>query len=172
MFEGSGGWPLQEGLRCFCHIFYSKHKKYDFILFTYCHWALNWMLRICNITLSAVLSKTEHRILYGWDREGLLSMVRHCLVLSVSLFILQCQFYKWANLTWLGTEEIALPCLCLLQPSQLVTLLILRDPVCCLFYWLVRGGSNETVCPYCNTLKICHSVIHIKVLLELWWHWC
>ena len=29
------------------------------------------------------------------------------------------------------------------------------------------GGSCETFCQYCNTLKICHSMIRIEVLLEL-----
>ena len=44
----------------------STNCKYDFIHFTYCQWASTWMLRICHIALSAVPSKTEHRILYGW----------------------------------------------------------------------------------------------------------
>ena len=47
----------------------STHCKYDFIPFTQLQWASTWKLRICHITLSAVPSKTEHRILYdsvGW----------------------------------------------------------------------------------------------------------
>ena len=64
-FEDSGGYPIQEGLSCFCHIFApSIHCEYDFIPFTSPQWASTWILRTGHITLSAVPSKTEHRILY------------------------------------------------------------------------------------------------------------
>ena len=43
----------------------STHCIYDFNPFTYPQWTSTWMLRICHIALTAVLSKTEHRILYG-----------------------------------------------------------------------------------------------------------
>ena len=45
----------------------STHCKYDFIPFTQLQWASTWKLKICHITLSAVPSKTEHRILYVFD---------------------------------------------------------------------------------------------------------
>ena len=64
-FEASGGWPWQEGLRCFVILFaLSTHCKYDFIHFTCCQWTSTWMVRICHIALTDVPSKTEHRILY------------------------------------------------------------------------------------------------------------
>ena len=43
----------------------STHCKYDFIPFTQLQWSSTWKLKICHITLSAVPSKTEHRILYA-----------------------------------------------------------------------------------------------------------
>ena len=47
-----------------CHIFApSRNFKYDFIPFTSCQWASTWKLRTGHITLSAVPSKTEQRIL-------------------------------------------------------------------------------------------------------------
>ena len=52
----------------------STHCKYDFIPFTQLQWASTWKLRICHITLSAVPSKTEHRILY--DRHWWLENCR------------------------------------------------------------------------------------------------
>ena len=42
----------------------STHCKYDFIHLTYPQLMSTWILRICHIALTAVLSKIEHRLLY------------------------------------------------------------------------------------------------------------
>ena len=54
-FKDSGGWPIQEGLSGFCHIFApSTYCKYDFIPFTSRQWASIRKLKTGHITLSAV----------------------------------------------------------------------------------------------------------------------
>ena len=45
------------------YCFHSPHCKYDFIHFIYCQWKSTWMIITGHITLSAVPSKTEHRIM-------------------------------------------------------------------------------------------------------------
>ena len=73
-FEASGGWRWQDGLTCSCHTFalYCKYTyslsllcKYEFIPFTSPQSLSTWNLRTGHIALTAVLSKTEYRILYG-----------------------------------------------------------------------------------------------------------
>ena len=64
----------------------STRCKYDFIHFTVCQWTSTWMLRICHIALTAVPSKTEHRILHGHSAYiGILPPQKICAVYIIEL---------------------------------------------------------------------------------------
>ena len=64
-FEASGGWPIQEGPSCFCHIFCSLHTLYTCI-----H---------VNMTLSSSLNSNGHQL--GSSEYVIL----HCLLCPVKL---------------------------------------------------------------------------------------
>ena len=48
----------------------SMYCKFDFIPFSSCRWPSTWTLRKSHITLSPVLTKTKHIILYEKIQKG------------------------------------------------------------------------------------------------------
>ena len=93
----------------------STHCKYDFIHFTFPQWMSTWMFRICHIALTAVLSKTEHRILYILER-GVCTLLTihwslytaHCTLLTVHCLLYTAHCILLTVHCWVSTAHCTL----------------------------------------------------------------
>ena len=82
-FEASGGWPVQNGLSCFRHIFApSTPFKYDFIPLTSRQWVSTWKLRTGHITWCPVKLSTAFFMELGLPGQCSPHQFKSCLGMS------------------------------------------------------------------------------------------